>query len=290
MGIREDLLEQVIVKPGEDAGIAGRDSSAHSELDGRARDALERGKDELRDAQELLWATDRYAVLVVLQAMDAAGKDSAIEHVMSGVNPQGVQVFGFKKPSAEELDHDFLWRSRGRCPSAAGSASSTARTTRRSWRCKVHPEWLGRSGCRRRPRRGVLAGALRGHQHVRAPPRPQRDEGREAVPARLQGGAEGALPGQAGHARQGVEVQRRRRHRTRALGRLHGRVRACVDRHVDPVGAVVRHPGRLQGHHPGARRAGARGDAQLAGPELAGGLAKAHAANLEARRILEAEP
>lgn len=65
---------------------------------------------ELSEAQELLYASDTAALLVVLQAMDAAGKDGMIEHVMSGVNPSGCQVFSFKQPSAEELDHDFLWR------------------------------------------------------------------------------------------------------------------------------------------------------------------------------------
>ena len=66
--------------------------------------------EDLRDRQTLLYAHDRYALLLIFQAMDAAGKDGAIKHVMSGVNPQGCQVFSFKHPSAEELDHDFLWR------------------------------------------------------------------------------------------------------------------------------------------------------------------------------------
>ena len=65
----------------------------------------------LRHLQNLLYADDRHALLVIFQAMDAAGKDGAIKHVMSGVNPQGCQVFSFKAPSVEELDHDFLWRS-----------------------------------------------------------------------------------------------------------------------------------------------------------------------------------
>jgi PPK2 family polyphosphate:nucleotide phosphotransferase len=71
---------------------------------------LKKNLEELTEAQELLYAADRYAMLVVLQAMDAAGKDGTIKHVMSGLNPQGCQVFSYKKPSAEELDHDFLWR------------------------------------------------------------------------------------------------------------------------------------------------------------------------------------
>src|ERR1700739_4842582 len=65
---------------------------------------------ELSDLQNLLYATNRYALLLIFQAMDAAGKDSAIKHVMSGVNPQGCQVFSFKHPSTEELEHDFLWK------------------------------------------------------------------------------------------------------------------------------------------------------------------------------------
>jgi PPK2 family polyphosphate:nucleotide phosphotransferase len=66
--------------------------------------------DRLRTRQTLLYAHDRHAVLIILQGLDSAGKDGVIKHVMSGVNPQGCQVFSFKRPSAEELDHDFLWR------------------------------------------------------------------------------------------------------------------------------------------------------------------------------------
>jgi PPK2 family polyphosphate:nucleotide phosphotransferase len=76
----------------------------------KAKDALETGVDALAELQDLLYAQDRWALLLIFQAMDAAGKDGAIEHVMSGVNPQGCQVFSFKAPSPEELDHDYLWR------------------------------------------------------------------------------------------------------------------------------------------------------------------------------------
>ncbi len=72
--------------------------------------------DDLGKQQALLYATDRHSILVILQAMDAAGKDGAIKHVMSGINPQGCQVFSFKQPSPLELDHDFLWRSNCRLP------------------------------------------------------------------------------------------------------------------------------------------------------------------------------
>lgn len=74
------------------------------------RERLDAGTGRLSELQEMLYAHDRYALLVIFQAMDAAGKDGAIRHVMSGVNPQGCQVFSFKHPSATELDHDFLWR------------------------------------------------------------------------------------------------------------------------------------------------------------------------------------
>ncbi|MEN8162172.1 MAG: polyphosphate kinase 2 family protein [Myxococcota bacterium] len=88
------------------------DDTAHLESEDadRARKALRDGIDRLTELQSMLYAQDRWAVLLVFQAMDAAGKDGTIKHVMSGVNPQGVQVFSFKKPSAEELDHDYLWR------------------------------------------------------------------------------------------------------------------------------------------------------------------------------------
>jgi PPK2 family polyphosphate:nucleotide phosphotransferase len=75
-----------------------------------ARQRLEEGRARMRELQDMLYAQDRHALLLIFQAMDAAGKDSAIKHVMSGVDPQGCQVFAFKTPSEEELDHDFLWR------------------------------------------------------------------------------------------------------------------------------------------------------------------------------------
>jgi PPK2 family polyphosphate:nucleotide phosphotransferase len=92
-----------------DPGDTGRFTSKE---DGRRH--LEKGLERLRELQERLYAQDEWALLLVFQAMDAAGKDSVIEHVMSGVNPQGCQVYSFKAPSSEELDHDFLWRT-ARC-------------------------------------------------------------------------------------------------------------------------------------------------------------------------------
>jgi PPK2 family polyphosphate:nucleotide phosphotransferase len=82
----------------------------------RAKEALAMGVQALAELQGLLYAENRWAVLVIFQAMDAAGKDGAIKHVMSGVNPQGCQVDSFKAPSSEELDHDYLWRCLKRLP------------------------------------------------------------------------------------------------------------------------------------------------------------------------------
>ena len=75
-----------------------------------AAELLKRGTEWLAEEQDLLYAEDRWALLLIFQAMDAAGKDSTIKHVMSGLNPQGTQVFSFKQPSREDLDHDFMWR------------------------------------------------------------------------------------------------------------------------------------------------------------------------------------
>jgi PPK2 family polyphosphate:nucleotide phosphotransferase len=76
----------------------------------RAKEALAMGIDVLAELQDMLYAQDNWAVLLIFQAMDAAGKDGAIKHVMSGVNPQGCQVFSFKAPTSEDVDHDYLWR------------------------------------------------------------------------------------------------------------------------------------------------------------------------------------
>jgi PPK2 family polyphosphate:nucleotide phosphotransferase len=77
---------------------------------GEARELLQRGTSWLAEEQQMLYAQDRWSLLLVFQAMDAAGKDSTIKHVMSGVNPQGCQVSSFKQPSSEDLEHDFMWR------------------------------------------------------------------------------------------------------------------------------------------------------------------------------------
>ncbi len=97
---------------------------------------------ELSDEQHLLYAHDRYSLLVIFQAMDAAGKDSAIKHVMSGVNPQGCQVHSFKHPSIEELDHDFLWRAACRLPERGQIGIFNRSYYEEVLITRVHPEIL----------------------------------------------------------------------------------------------------------------------------------------------------
>jgi len=118
--LKKKIQKALRVRPGGKFRLADHDPhwAAIPELAGldredveqEARESLERNLKELADAQELLYANDTWSVLVIFQAMDAAGKDGTIKHVMSGVNPQGCQVFSFKRPSEEELDHTFLWR------------------------------------------------------------------------------------------------------------------------------------------------------------------------------------
>ena len=111
------------VVPGEAPGLAARDPAWAGDEDRsekkrkkQAGKILEDSVEELAELQELLYASDTWSVLVVLQALDAAGKDGAIKHVMSGVNPQGVEVTSFKEPSSEDLDHTFLWRCMKKLP------------------------------------------------------------------------------------------------------------------------------------------------------------------------------
>jgi PPK2 family polyphosphate:nucleotide phosphotransferase len=148
----ERIRRQLIVEPGSPAGLAGRDPAwsggkdyedlSAKKLKAEAKKILSRGVEDLSEAQELLWASDTHALLVVFQAIDAAGKDSTIEHVMSGVNPQGVQVVSFRQPSSEELDHDFLWRISKALPERGRIGIFNRSHYEEVVALKVHPEWL----------------------------------------------------------------------------------------------------------------------------------------------------
>lgn len=105
-------VEKFLAKPGEKINLSkiSTDNTRSIKDKSEANKLLEKNIEEMQELQNLLYASDKYSMLLVFQAMDAAGKDSTIKHVMSGLNPQGTQVFSFKKPSEEELDHGYLWR------------------------------------------------------------------------------------------------------------------------------------------------------------------------------------
>jgi len=122
------------IDPGDTAGVS---------VEGKeAKQMLRRGVGMLADLQSKLYAQDRWGVLFVLQAMDAAGKDGTIKHVMSGVNPQGVQVSSFKAPSSEDLDHDFLWRSMKCLPERGRIGIFNRSYYEETLVVRVHPELL----------------------------------------------------------------------------------------------------------------------------------------------------
>jgi len=121
------------VDPGDTGGLEDKE---------KAQKWLKKGVSALCDLQEKLYAQDKWGVLLIFQAMDAAGKDGAIKHVMSGINPQGVQVFSFKAPSTEELDHDFLWRTAKSLPERGRIGVFNRSYYEEVLVVRVHPEFL----------------------------------------------------------------------------------------------------------------------------------------------------
>jgi PPK2 family polyphosphate:nucleotide phosphotransferase len=108
----------------------------------RAKEALETGVEALSDLQDILYAQDRWSLLLVFQAMDAAGKDGTIKHVMSGVNPQGCQVSSFKAPTSHDLDHDYLWRCMKELPERGRIGIFNRSYYEETLVVRVHPEFL----------------------------------------------------------------------------------------------------------------------------------------------------
>jgi Polyphosphate kinase 2 (PPK2) len=228
-----------LVKPGTPAALVDRDPGwtggpdfeglSHKELEAEAKAVLARGVEELSEAQELLWASDTYALLIVFQAMDAAGKDSAIEHVMTGVNPQGVQVVGFRKPSAEELDHDFLWRISKALPERGRIGIFNRSHYEEVVALRVHPEWL--EGQKLPPPTPEPALWNERYEDINAFERHLDRNGTKIVKFFL-------------HVSKEEQKER------------FGRIRGRAQRHLD---AVVRHSRRPQVAYPGARRQDLRG-------------------------------
>lgn len=146
MKIRE-LTKQLIVPPGSKISLK-KDYSSNCDEGGltkiEAKEQLALGVEQLAEYQSKLYAQDTHALLIILQAMDAAGKDGTIKHVMTGLNPQGCQVHSFKAPSSEELDHDYLWR----CAKAVPGRGEIGIFNRSYYEevliTRVHPELLSR--------------------------------------------------------------------------------------------------------------------------------------------------
>jgi Uncharacterized conserved protein len=137
--------KQFRVAEKEDVRLDGRPTALKPLYDSKEeyRDVLAEHVRELSEGQERLYAHDRYSLLVIFQAMDGAGKDSAIKHVMSGVNPQGCRVSSFKHPSAEELDHDFLWRTTRWLPERGQIGIFNRSTTKKFLLFEFIPRFFG---------------------------------------------------------------------------------------------------------------------------------------------------
>ena len=137
-----------------------------------AAEKLQADIEKLANYQDMLYAQDTYALLLIFQAMDAAGKDGTIKHVMSGVNPQGCDVFSFKAPSSEELNHDYLWRAK-RLPERGRIGIFNRSYYEEVLVVRVHPEILEAQQLPPEARgKDVWKAAFRGHQQLRAVPRP----------------------------------------------------------------------------------------------------------------------
>jgi PPK2 family polyphosphate:nucleotide phosphotransferase len=137
-------LQRYIVTDGRNFKLKNRATSGDEmKLSPKqTREVMEEGIKRLGQLQEKLYAQDSHGVLLIFQAMDAAGKDGAVKHVMSGINPQGCQVYSFKSPSAEELDHDFLWRTTKALPERGRIGIFNRSYYEETLVVRVHPEYL----------------------------------------------------------------------------------------------------------------------------------------------------
>jgi PPK2 family polyphosphate:nucleotide phosphotransferase len=147
------ILDELLVRPGKKAKLHHRDTSwaftdelketGKDQLKVTAQTLLAQNRAELAQAQDVLYAASSHAILIVLQALDAGGKDGTIKHVMSGVNPQGCRVSSFKQPSAEERSHNFLWRYSRELPARGMIGIFNRSYYEEVLVVRVHPELLG---------------------------------------------------------------------------------------------------------------------------------------------------
>jgi len=138
--------DKLIVPPGKKIKLKDYDTGFTDKFKSK-EEAQEKLKDDVKkmaELQDVLYADNRHSLLLIFQALDAAGKDGTIKHVMSGVNPQGCQVFSFKAPSAEELDHDYLWRCSGKVPEKGRIGIFNRSYYEEVLVTRVHPEFLAK--------------------------------------------------------------------------------------------------------------------------------------------------
>ena len=147
--MKKDILKDLLAKPGRQYSVSDFDPSFIGELSKQdAKGQLTKNVEKLSELQSMLYAQNRYSILIIFQAMDAAGKDGTIKHVMSGINPQGCQVFSFKQPSAEELDPDISGVSIVAYPKEGESEFSTVLTMKTCLSPKYIPKLYCPTNCR----------------------------------------------------------------------------------------------------------------------------------------------
>jgi PPK2 family polyphosphate:nucleotide phosphotransferase len=137
-------IEKLKVKPGKLIKLKDYNTAYKGNLLNKqeAEELLEEGRKKLSQLQDELYAHNHYSILIILQAMDTAGKDGAVKHILSGVNPLGVKVFSFKAPNAEELDHDFLWRHYKALPARGEIAIHNRSHYENVLVTRIHPEYI----------------------------------------------------------------------------------------------------------------------------------------------------
>ena len=256
-----ELLERAARRPGLGAAprpARSRRTGRRAREAGRAR-AARQAVDRLGDLHNRLYAESTRSVLLVLQGMDASGKDGTIRTVFTGVNPQGCRVQSFKVPTVTELAHDYLWRIHNVCP-ARGEIVIFNRS---------HYEDVVAVRVRKLARGAGLAAPLRAHPRVREAADRRGNDGRQGLPAPLARRAAQAAAGAARRSGEALEVPGGRPRRSRAVGRLHAGVRGRAARDLDRRRAVVRRPGRPQLVPQPRRRGDPRRRARAARPEAA---------------------
>ncbi len=222
------------MKPGSKVRLKDFDPGYHGqhESENEAEDDLKKNVARLAGLQELLYAERKHGLLIVLQGIDAAGKDGTCWHVMTAMNPQGTTVTGFKQPTEAELAHDFLWRVHPHAP-ARGQVAVFNRS---------HYEDVLVVRVHKLVPKAVWSAALRPDQRIRAAPRRERHDDPEVLPADLARGAARALQGPARRSGEAMEDQRYRLQGARALGRLCRRLRGHAAQVLDRGRPLVRDP------------------------------------------------